>query len=59
MGEIRGACSHFVKKPAGNRPLGRPRLTWEDNIKTILKKSVRRAWSGLIRLRIRKCGRLW
>jgi hypothetical protein len=23
----------LVNKPEGNRPLGRPRLRWEDNIK--------------------------
>jgi hypothetical protein len=33
MGE--GRCVHgvLVKKPEGKRPLGRPRLRWEDNIK--------------------------
>jgi hypothetical protein len=38
MGERRGAFSHFVKKPAVKRPLGRPRPTWEDNIRTDLKE---------------------
>ena len=38
MGEWRGACSHFVKTPAGKMPLGRPRPTWEDNIRIDLKE---------------------
>jgi len=38
MGERRGVCSYFVKKPAGKRPLGRPRPTWEDNIRIDLKE---------------------
>jgi hypothetical protein len=28
----------LVGKPEGKRPLGRPRPTWEDNIKWILRK---------------------
>jgi len=27
------ACRVLVGKPEGRRPLGRPRLKWEDNIK--------------------------
>jgi hypothetical protein len=38
MGERRGAYSHFVKKPAGKRPLGRHRPTWDDNIRIDLKE---------------------
>jgi hypothetical protein len=33
MGEKRGVCRDLVGKPEGKRPLGRPRLRWEDNIK--------------------------
>ena len=33
MGERRGAYRVLVGKPEGRRPLGRPRLRWEDNIK--------------------------
>jgi hypothetical protein len=29
----RNACRIFVGKPEGKRPLGRPKRTWEDNIK--------------------------
>jgi len=28
-----GVCRVFVVKPGGKRPLGRPRHSWEDNIK--------------------------
>jgi hypothetical protein len=33
MAERRGAYRALVGKPEGRRPLGRPRRTWEDNIK--------------------------
>jgi hypothetical protein len=33
MGEDRGVYRVLVVKPEGKRPLGRPRLSWEDNIK--------------------------
>jgi len=32
------AYSVLVGKPEGNRPLGRPRRRWEDNIKIDLKE---------------------
>ena len=38
MGERRGAYRVLVKKPEVNRPLGRPRRRWEDNIKMDLKE---------------------
>ena len=38
MGEGRVACSVLVGKPEGKRPLGRPRLRWEDNIKMDLQE---------------------
>jgi hypothetical protein len=37
MGERRGAYRALVGKPEG-RPLGRPRLRWEDNIKMDLRE---------------------
>ena len=33
MGEVRGVYRVQVRKPEGNRPLGRHRHRWEDNIK--------------------------
>ena len=33
MGEGRGVYRVLVGKPEGERPLGRPRRRWEDNIK--------------------------
>ena len=33
MGERRGVYRILVGKPDGNRPLGRPRRIWENNIK--------------------------
>ena len=38
MGEGRGVHRVLVGKPEGKRPLGRPRLSWEDNIKMNLKE---------------------
>ena len=41
----------LVGKPEGKRPLGRPSLRWEDNIKLDLRKWDVGAWNGLIWLR--------
>jgi hypothetical protein len=30
MGDRRGAYKVMVRKPEGKRPIGRPRLRWED-----------------------------
>jgi len=38
MGEGRGVHRVQVGKPEGKRPLGRPRLKWEDNIKMNLRE---------------------
>jgi hypothetical protein len=38
MGEGRVVYRVLVGKPGGKRPLGRPRLRWEDNIKMELKE---------------------
>ena len=38
MGEGRGVHRVLVGKPEGKRPLGRPRLRWEDNIKMGLQE---------------------
>ena len=37
MGERKGVYRVLVGKSEGNRPLGRPRLRWEDNIKMDLQ----------------------
>jgi hypothetical protein len=36
MGQKRGVYRILVGKPEGKRPLGRPKLRWEDNIKVDL-----------------------
>jgi len=38
MGERRGIYRTLVGKAEGNRPLVRPKLRWEDNIKMDLQK---------------------
>ena len=37
-GGVRGVHRVLVGKPEGKRPLGRPRLRWEDNIKKDLQE---------------------
>jgi hypothetical protein len=38
MGEGRGVYRVLVGRPEGKRPLGRPRRSWEDNIKMDLRE---------------------
>jgi hypothetical protein len=38
MGEGRGMYRVLMGKPEGNRPLGRPRHRWEDNIMMALQE---------------------
>ena len=38
MGDSRGVYRVLVGKPEGKRPLGRPRLRWEDNIEMDLQE---------------------
>jgi hypothetical protein len=40
----RNAYRILVGKPEGNRPLGRPRPKWEDNIKMDLREI---RWGGM------------
>ena len=49
MGDGRGVHRVLVGKPEGNRPLGRPRRRWEDNIKMDLQEvgGVETGWSWL------------
>ena len=43
--ERREKCTRFlVVKPEGNRPIGRPRYRWEDNIKVDLEEM---GWVGM------------
>jgi hypothetical protein len=46
MGETRNAYRILVGNPEGKRPLGRPRLMWEDNIEMDLREM---GWYGLDR----------
>jgi hypothetical protein len=43
-GEKRNAYRILVGKPEGNRPLGRPRRRWMDNIKMDLREI---GWDGM------------
>jgi hypothetical protein len=43
-GVKRNAYRTLVGKPEGNRPLGRPRCRWEDNIKMDLRET---GWGGM------------
>jgi hypothetical protein len=51
MEERRCISRVLVGKPEGKRPLGRPRLRWEDSIKMDLQEVGWGTWSGLIWLR--------
>jgi hypothetical protein len=44
MGAKRNAYRILVGKPEGNRPLGRPRRRWVDNIKMDLREI---GWDGM------------
>jgi hypothetical protein len=44
MGETRIVYRILMGKPEGNRPLGRPRRRWADNIKMDLRKI---GWDGI------------
>jgi hypothetical protein len=47
----------LIEKSKEKRPLGRPRLRWEDNMKLDLKYGVR-VWTEFIWLRIGSIDRL-
>jgi hypothetical protein len=40
---MRNVYKTFIGKPAGKRPLGSPRHSWEDNIKIYLRET---GWEG-------------
>ena len=52
MRESRDVCKVLMGKPEGQRPLGRPRRRWEDNIKMDFQEMGWGTWTGLIWLRI-------
>jgi len=52
MGERRGVYRVLVWKPEGNRPLGRTRHRWENNIRWIFRKWDVGVWTGSSWLRI-------
>jgi hypothetical protein len=52
MADRRRVCRILVGKPEEKRPLGRPRLGWEDNIKMGLQEWDVGAWTGSIWLMI-------
>ena len=56
MGERKGVHGVLVRKPEGNRPLGRHKHRWEDNINMDLRMWDVGVWTGSIRLRIVKGG---
>jgi hypothetical protein len=56
IGEKRNAYKLLVGKPEGERPLGRPRRRWMDNIRIILERWDGVMWTGLVWLRIETGG---
>jgi hypothetical protein len=58
MGEGRGVYRVLVERPEGNRPLGRPRRRWEDNIKLDLREIGIDGVNGFSWLRIGSSGGL-
>ena len=55
-GERRGVYRVLVGKPDGNRPVGRPRCGWDENIKMDLKEEIFRSmdWIDLFQDRDRR-----
>jgi hypothetical protein len=49
----------LVGNPEGKRPLGRPRLRWEDGIRTDLREIGLGVWIGFDWLRTGTGGGLW
>jgi len=57
VGEKTSAYKILVGKPEGTESLGRPRLSWKDNIKIYLKEIGFEGSAGLMWLRIgTSCG---
>jgi hypothetical protein len=58
MGEKVNAYRLLVGKPEGNRPIGRQRRKWVDNIRTGLGEVDGVVWTGLVWLRLETGGEL-
>jgi hypothetical protein len=56
IGESRDVYRVLIRKPEGKRPLGRPTLSWEDNINMDLQEVGCEAWTGSTWLRIGRGG---
>jgi hypothetical protein len=56
MGDSEAVYRVLVGKPEGKRPLGRPKLRREDNIKMVYQEMGCGAWTGSMWLRIGKGG---
>jgi hypothetical protein len=57
-GEDRNVHKALVGKPKGKRPLGRPRLRWEDRIRMVLRQTGWGVWMRFDWLRIGTSGKL-
>jgi hypothetical protein len=49
----------LMGKPEGERPLGRPRHGWEDNIEMSIQEVGWGPWTGLVWLGIGMGGGMW
>jgi hypothetical protein len=59
MGEGRNVYRVLVGKPEGKRPVGRPRLRWEDGIRMAIREiGWGGVWRGFTWLRIETGGGL-
>jgi hypothetical protein len=58
MGARRGAYMILVGELEGMKPIGTPRLRWEDNIEMDLQEVGRGAWTGVIWLNMETGGGL-
>jgi hypothetical protein len=56
MGDTRNAYRILVGKPEGNRPLGRPRCRWVNNIKMDLRVT---GWDGMDWIDLAQDGERW
>jgi hypothetical protein len=56
IGEKRNAYRLLVEKPEGNRPLGRPRRRWVNNIKMGLLEI---GWGGMDWIAVAQDGDKW